>query len=367
MKKLICVLLTLCLIFSVCACSAEEAPQPTATPAPTDTPVPEITPEPTPETDPSADELDAMLADFATSIQAGSAGSSMRAAVQAARLMDWAAETTLTDEEIAQAAQGYISSMNEDALTEYLMQIEALDSTYLLLLTEGQEALLESAGVTDCGYPWGSERMPAVEALMTALCQRNESSDSAFADYSAVLEAYYNEILAAQTDPENYALPEDTLLNWNIQGFIMTGSLGYCYYDVNADGEPELLIGTANPDYPASWIFDMYTMVDGACVCVFQGWERNIYRIAADGTVANTASASAANYWYGFYDMLDGQLSRKLVLVCNAEANPDAPYYLESAEVEGQQGLSEADFNAVLDGFEPYVVNLEYTPITELK
>lgn len=375
MKKLLCVLLTLCLTFSVCACSGADAPQPTDTPAPTETPVPEITPEPTPEptpeVDPSAEELDTMLADFATSIQAGSAGSSMKAAVQAARLMDWAQETTLTDEEITQAAQGFISSMNEDALTDYLMQIEALDNAYLLLLTNGQEELLESAGVTDCGYPWGSEPMPAVEALMNALSQRNyivfTDDGAAFADYSAVLEAYYNETVAAQTDPDNYTLSEDTLLNPNIQGFIMNGSLGYCYYDVNADGEPELLIGTTSPDYPTSWVFDMYTMVDGECVSVFQGWERNVYCIAADGTIGNTASASAFNYWYGFYDLVDGQLSRKLVLVYDAETNPDAPYYLESTEVDGQQSLSEDEFNAVLSGFEPYVVNFEYTPITELK
>lgn len=374
MKRIICVLLALCLAASVCACSGVDAPQTTVAPTAVATAIPEITAQPTAEPTPSADTsaaaLDALLECFGTSIQAGSAGSSLKAVAQAARMMDWAQETTMTDEEIAQAAQGYISSMNEDALADYLMQIEALDNAYLQLLTEGQEDLLEAAGVTDCGYPWGSDPMPAVEAIMTALYQRTDADlddSTAFADYAAVLEAYYNETVAAQSDPENYILPEDTLLNGNIQGFIMNGSIGYCYYDVNADGEPELLIGTVSADYPTSWVFDMYTMVDGECVSVFQGWERNVYCIAADGTIANTASASAFNYWYGFYDLIDGQLSRKLVLVYDAETNPDAPYYLENTEVEGQQSLSEDEFNAVLSGFEPYVVNFEYTPITELK
>lgn len=122
-----------------------------------------------------AETLKALMADFGDKIQAGSAGSSLKAAGQAVRLINWGIGTKMTDEEISAVVSGYIAGMDGAERATYLAQIELLDSTYKQLLTAGQEEFLESAGCADSGYPWGSEPIGAVEAFFEATGVRSLS------------------------------------------------------------------------------------------------------------------------------------------------------------------------------------------------
>lgn len=169
MKKPFAFLTALALAFMLCACAA--APDAAQTPSPT----PGVDPTPTASGPDSGEELEALLDDFATHIQAGSAGSSLKAVAQAVRLMDWGAATDMTDEEIQAAASGYLAALDEGAREEYLMQIEALDYAYQQLLQPNQEELLETAGCGDAAYPWSETPIPAVESLMAALGRRDGS------------------------------------------------------------------------------------------------------------------------------------------------------------------------------------------------
>ena len=161
MKKILALILSLTMIFALCACTGA------ATPAATEEPTPAPTEEPTPAaTDSAADdaqsrrdaqseELVGLLSDFETKIQTGSAGSSLKAVAQAARLMDWATTdgADMPKEDITGTAEGFMQPMSEDEKSLFLMQIQALDNAYQQLQMPGQEELLESAGVSDCGYP----------------------------------------------------------------------------------------------------------------------------------------------------------------------------------------------------------------------
>lgn len=188
MKKFTVIILALALAVSMCACA-------TTADTPTDTPTARTETEVlSPSADEgaagdasalSAQELDALLADFGEKIQAGSAGSSLKAAVQAARLLDWAAATELSDEEIIATAENYLAALDDAARAEYLLQIAALDAMCTQLMQSGQEGLLESAGVTDCGYPWGDEVIRVVDAVMTGLGQLRTDDTGATAAYDA--------------------------------------------------------------------------------------------------------------------------------------------------------------------------------------
>lgn len=367
MKKPIAIMMTVALTVAFGACTsapAEDAPATAEIVAPaeaveTAVPAEDLNAE-------SARELNALLADFGEKIQAGSAGSSLKAAAQAAHLMDWAAATELGNEEIGATAESYLAALDESAREEYLMQIAALDSMYTLLLQPGQEGLLESAGVTECGYPWGDEVTGAVEALMTALGQRNAADTDTTAAYDSILRGYLEAMCAAMTDPDNYIFDpaEDTLLNLNLAMYVHTGTLGFCFYDVDGNGVDELIIGSVNEYSPRESVFDIYTLADGELIPVVQGWERNEYRVTASGEIMNMASASAMNYWYGVYTLENGVLVRDYVLVYNAEENPDAPYYIVNAD-ETQRLASNDEAEAIMARFENEAIVFDYIPLWE--
>lgn len=371
MKKLTAILLALALAAGLSAC-ASTADTPTTAPiaaaeidAPGETPVePAETDEPADEDENAASlrELEALLEEFATKVQAGSAGSSLKAAAEAARLMDWAAATPLDEAAISAAAESYLAALGESARAEYLMQIAALDSMCTRLMQPDQEGLLETAGVTECGYPWGDAPTRAIEAVMTALGQRNAAASGATAAYDGILRGYYE----AMVDPDNYIDDPtvDTLLNENLAMYVYTGTLGFCYYDVDGNGIDELIIGSVNEYSPRESVFDIYTFAEGELIPVAQGWERNEYRVTESGEIMNRASAGAMNYWYSFYELENGELVRDYVLVYNAEANPDAPYYRVNFD-ETQQLLSDAEAEAIMSRFENEAIAFDYIPLWE--
>ena len=383
MKKTLALILSFAMIFALCACT------PTAAPAASETPATQPAETSAPEADSSADDagqsrrdaqseaLVGLLNDFETKIQAGSAGSSLKAVGQAARLMDWATTdgADMPKEDITGTAEGFMMPMSEEEKSLFLMQIQSLDNAYQQLQMPGQEELLESAGVSDCGYPWGEEPNEVVETLMRALGQRPEEGyvapEQPTADislYNGVLNAYYTAISERR---DVTTLPAE--MNLNIPGFYASGdlgALGYCYYDINADGTDELLIGPCSADYPAYEIFDIYTIVSGEVVTVAQGWERNYYAVCADGTVANNASGGAGEWSYVFSTLAsNGVLSANYSLICSAAVNAASPFFSAAggsfdSDPSAWQSMTDADFWAQCESFESSFVSPGYTPFT---
>lgn len=385
MKKLFAFVLTLITALSLCACGSGTAGPAEATPSP----APVESAAPTSEAEPADNsvleaqtaELTALLDDFGTRIQSGSAGSSLRAVAQAARLMDWGMSTGMTDAQISAAAADYLAALDEDAKALYLMQIDSLDYAYKQLLQPGQEELLSEAGCADAAYPWSDSPIPAVESLMTALGARSagaeaetsagaapavQSADSAPGAYAGILDAYYT---AITQQPEFSALPVG--VNVDLYPFICQNSLGFCYYDVNSDGVQELLIGPVGPDYSSAWIFDAYTVADGQCITLFQGYERDYLVLLSDGTLVNRSSSGASVNSDVFSHLEGGALVPFYSLIVNSTVNVDNPYFVSNggdmnSDPATWQSISQQEYEQISAAYEAQTVTLDYTPITAL-
>ena len=385
MKKLFAFVLTLITALSLCACGSGTAESAEATPSP----APVESAAPTAEAEPADNsvleaqtaELTALLDDFGTRIQSGSAGSSLRAVAQAARLMDWGMSTGMTDAQISAAAADYLAALDEDAKALYLMQIDSLDYAYKQLLQPGQEELLSEAGCADAAYPWSDSPIPAVESLMTALGARSagveaetsagaapavQSAGSAPGAYAGILDAYYT---AVTQQPEFSDLPVG--VNFDLYPFICQNSLGFCYYDVNSDGVQELLIGPVGPDYSSAWIFDAYTVADGQCITLFQGYERNYLVLLSDCTLVNRISSGASVNSDVFSHLEGGALVPFYSLIVNSTVNVDNPYFVSNggdmnSDPATWQSISQQEYEQISAAYEAQSVTLDYTPITAL-
>ena len=385
MKKLFAFVLTLITALSLCACGSgtAEPAEATPSPAPVESAAPTVEAEPADNSvlEAQTAELTALLDDFGTRIQSGSAGSSLRAVAQAARLMDWGMSTGMTDAQISAAAADYLAALDEDAKALYLMQIDSLDYAYKQLLQPGQEELLSEAGCADAAYPWSDSPIPAVESLMTALGARSagaeaETSAGAASDmqsvggapnaYAGILDAYYT---AVTQQPEFSDLPAG--VNFDLYPFICQNSLGFCYYDVNSDGVQELLIGPVGPDYSSAWIFDAYTVADGQCITLFQGYERNYLVLLSDGTLVNRSSSGASVNSDVFSHLEGGALVPFYSLIVNSTVNVDNPYFVSNggdmnSDPATWQSISQQEYEQISAAYEAQSVTLDYTPITAL-
>ena len=385
MKKLFAFVLTLITALSLCACGSGTAgpAEATSSPAPVESAAPTAEAEPADNSvlEAQTAELTALLDDFGTRIQSGSAGSSLRAVAQAARLMDWGMSTGMTDAQISAAAADYLAALDKDAKALYLMQIDSLDYAYKQLLQPGQEELLSEAGCADAAYPWSDSPIPAVESLMTALGARSagaeaetsagaapavQSADSAPGAYAGILDAYYT---AVTQQPEFSDLPAG--VNVDLYPFICQNSLGFCYYDVNSDGVQELLIGPVGPDYSSAWIFDAYTVADGQCITLFQGYERNYLVLLSDGTLVNRSSSGASVNSDVFSHLEGGALVPFYSLIVNSTVNVDNPYFVSNggdmnSDPATWQSISQQEYEQISAAYEAQSVTLDYTPITAL-
>ena len=385
MKKLFAFVLTLITALSLCACGSGTAgpAEATSSPAPVESAAPTAEAEPADNSvlEAQTAELTALLDDFGTRIQSGSAGSSLRAVAQAARMMDWGMSTGMTDAQISAAAADYLAALDEDAKALYLMQIDSLDYAYKQLLQPGQEELLSEAGCADAAYPWSDSPIPAVESLMTALGARSagveaetsagaapavQSADSAPGAYAGILDAYYT---AITQQPEFSDLPAG--VNVDLYPFICQNSLGFCYYDVNSDGVQELLIGPVGPDYSSAWIFDAYTVADGQCITLFQGYERDYLVLLSDGTLVNRSSSGASVNSDVFSHLEGGALVPFYSLIVNSTVNVDNPYFVSNggymnSDPATWQSISQQEYEQISAAYEAQTVTLDYTPITAL-
>jgi hypothetical protein len=108
-------------------------------------------------------------------VQPGTAGSSLRAAVAAASLLDWAAKDQLSDEALAVVID-FMAAKSVEGQAEFGEKLDAVESTVELLTGKDSEQardLLTDAGVIDsCGYPWSKNAVAVIDKLMESLGRR---------------------------------------------------------------------------------------------------------------------------------------------------------------------------------------------------
>ena len=159
---------------ALCSCTARPADTPVDSSAQTAQESAEGTDEGTDSTgnnaadSAAAGEVSAQLDDIAA-VEVGTAGSSLKSAAAASRLLDWAAETTLSADEISSAAAAWRDGIDGDAADMLEGQVQSvLNSIDTITAADGQ-SLLETAGVTDSSYPWDSNAVEVARTLLNAV------------------------------------------------------------------------------------------------------------------------------------------------------------------------------------------------------
>ena len=108
-----------------------------------------------------------ILDEIDRNVTIGTAGSSLLAVQEAAKLLDWGEKTGLGTDEISEAASTWLAAKNND-LTDCLKKLELVDEAYRKLLTDEARELLNSAGCEDVEITWGRDPIEPVEAIMQA-------------------------------------------------------------------------------------------------------------------------------------------------------------------------------------------------------
>ena len=108
-----------------------------------------------------------IMDEIGQNVTIGTAGSSLLAVQEAAKLLDWGVNTGLGTDEISDAASTWLAARNND-LTDCLKKLELVDIAYRKLLTDEARELLDSAGCEDVKITWGSNPVAPVEAIMQA-------------------------------------------------------------------------------------------------------------------------------------------------------------------------------------------------------
>lgn len=186
MKKRLLILLTLLALFPLSSCK-KSSPSPTQAPVPSvfetvsPTPVPTLSPAPTPTPEPLPlipdlpeihDAALEQIFEAVLSVYPGSAGTSLRAARCAAWLLDWGAETKLTDDEIYSAVGSWLDEQDDERLRVFLESILSVYDRCYDLRGEYAEAIMSDAGIESSLYPWNDRAFRAVEMISYGCSQR---------------------------------------------------------------------------------------------------------------------------------------------------------------------------------------------------
>jgi hypothetical protein len=161
MKRLLSLLLALILAAALCACGgtapAEPSPEPAASAEPGQED-PSGQEEQTAPLSPAQEELSALLGEVRENVSIGTAGSSLRAAAMAAKLLDWAETARLSDEQLLAVLEPWLGELTDEIPADFREQLAAVSGAAELLTADDAEAargLLDDAGLLDsCAYPW---------------------------------------------------------------------------------------------------------------------------------------------------------------------------------------------------------------------
>lgn len=83
--------------------------------------------------------------------------------------------------------------------------------------------------------------------------------------------------------------------NWDYE------TLGYILRDLDGNGVEELIFGENGEGGWDGIVYDLYTIVDGEVVHIFDGWERNRYYLCENGCIARESDGSAFEFTFAYY------------------------------------------------------------------
>lgn len=147
--------------------------------------------------------------------------------------------------------------------------------------------------------------------------------------------------------------------------------IGFAYYDVNADGIEELLIGEIADGEWKGVIYDIYTMVDRKPMHVLSGGARNRFYVC-DGTfLCNEYSSGAYESGVSVYSLVENstEIFPQVAFKYDGYKNKNRPWFLSYGSFVNDdewENVDEIKYNERKKVFDGYI-RFDYTPLSKVK
>ena len=176
----------------------------------------------------------------------------------------------------------------------------------------------------------------------------------------------YKEILAKHITAVKEKWDSNKLEEENMSymyNIIPKNKIGYSYYDINADGIEELVIGEIADGAWKGVIYDIYTMVDRKPQHVISGGSRNRYYVCDYSFVCNEYSSGASESGVGVYHLVENstELYPQVNFKYDGYENPQKPWFISYSDNEWKNVSSET-FSERKKVFEKYE-RFDYIPL----
>ena len=145
--------------------------------------------------------------------------------------------------------------------------------------------------------------------------------------------------------------------------------IGFAYYDTNADGIEELLIGEISSGDWKGVIYDIYTMVDRQPKHVVSGGARNRYYVCDDVFICNEYSSGANESGLGVYILEENSqnLFPQVKFKYDNYTNKNQPWFITyGTNDEKWENVTEAFYNERQKVFKTYI-RFSFTPLNQYK
>ena len=151
----------------------------------------------------------------------------------------------------------------------------------------------------------------------------------------------------------------------------LPNKIGYTYYDVNADGIEELLIGEIADGNWKGTIYDIYTMVDRKPQHVISGGARNRYYVCNDVFLCNEYSSGAGESGLRVYILLENStiLFPQVSFKYDSYKNPKNPWFLSygnDINNDEWENVTKEVFKERKQTFDNYQ-RFDYNPLSKFK
>ncbi len=149
--------------------------------------------------------------------------------------------------------------------------------------------------------------------------------------------------------------------------------IGYTLYDLDADGQPELLIGEMDTELPANRIiFDAYTLKDGNAVQIFESESRNRYYLVEDEAgailIANEGSNGAASSGWLYYTVSGDRLTVQQAIMYDAAADEENPWFMaydDDWDTSNDEPVDEDMAQSVINSYTDNYAKLDWTILVQ--
>lgn len=149
--------------------------------------------------------------------------------------------------------------------------------------------------------------------------------------------------------------------------------IGYTLYDLDADGQPELLIGEMDTELPANRIiFDAYTLKDGNAVQIFESESRNRYYLVEDEAgailIANEGYNGAASSGWLYYTVSGDRLTVQQAIMYDAAADEENPWFMaydDDWDTSNDEPVDEDMAQSVINSYTDNYAKLDWTILVQ--